>query len=146
MSSAAVHCMSHYKSSAALPPPHASKPKSYTKDHHQPQQPKIKPAVSAPNESNEKPKKNAEIWSHPMDDLPRVPPKVPPPNRPSLFTADKTIKTLSNPAPMLPSKIIIRYPTAPSTYDQETDPPRRTTTTQQSRDERTRMTEREKKT
>jgi hypothetical protein len=132
--------MSQPKSSAAPPSPHASKPnKSYTKDHHQSPKPKNKPAVSAPNKSNEKPRSLAE------DDLPTVPPKIPPPNRPSLFTADYTIETPSNLAPMLPSQLIIRYPTAPSTEDTETNTRRRATTTQQRRDERTKITEEENK-
>jgi hypothetical protein len=146
MSSAAVHRTSQPKSSTAPPPPHVSKPnKSYTKDHHQSQKPKKKPVVSAPSKSNERPNKNPHIWPSPVDDLPTVPPKIPPPNRPSLFTANEAIQTPSNQAPMLPSQVIIRYPTAPSTKDLETDQQRRSATTKQHRDERTKLTEKENK-
>jgi hypothetical protein len=66
-------------------------------------------------------------------------------NRPSLFTADDTIQTPSNQAPMLPSQVIIRYPTAPSTKDLETNQQRRSATTKQRRDKRTKLTEKENK-
>jgi hypothetical protein len=146
MSSAAVHRTSQPKSSSAPPPPHVSKPnKSYTKDHHQPQKPKKKPVVSAPNKSNERPNKNPHIWPSPVDDLLTVPPKIPPPNRASLFTADDTIQIPSNQAPMLPSQVIIWYPTAPSTEDLETDQQRRSATNKQRRDKRTKLTEKENK-
>jgi hypothetical protein len=146
MSSAAVHRTSQPKNFAAPPPPHVSKPnKSYTKDHHQPQKPQNKPVVTAPNKSNERPNKNPHIWPSPVDDRPTVLPKIPPPNIFSLFTANDTIQTISNQAPMLPSQVIIRYPTAPSTEDLETNQQRRSTTTKQSRDERTKLTEKENK-
>ena len=138
-SSSVAHHRTSQPKSSTVPPPRLSKLLSsaavHRKSHHK--------SSSEPTPHVSKPKSYTKDH-HLKDDLPTEPPSTPPPNRPSLFPADDTIKTPSNPAPMLPSQVDVRFPAAPST-DLPNNTPRHPTTTQQHRDERSRITEKENK-